>query len=157
MTEQEALTRIQKICSQQEKCIQDAKRKLDSWKINDAAVRKILRLLVEGKFIDENRYARSFANDKFKFNKWGKVKITYALHQKKIDDRFINKAIEEIEEEDYKETVIALLKKKRMSLRGNDMFNLRNKLIKFALSKGFEYDLILQAVQVVINEELTGE
>ena len=156
MTEQEAFTKIQKLCSQQEKCIQDVKLKLTSWKIEPGAADKIIKLLIEQKFIDETRYAKSFVNDKFRFNKWGKAKIAYNLRQKKIDKTLIDKTLETIDAEDYIATITELLQKKRKTIRDSDLLTIRHKLVKFAYSKGFDYEAILQAVQAVLNEENSG-
>lgn len=153
MTENEALLKLQKICSQQEKCLFDINRKLMGWKIPENQAEKILKNLMDNKFIDELRYSKSFVRDKFRFNGWGKIKLIYALRQKKIGEEIIQDALTEIDESAYHTLVVRLLRKKSKTLKRNDINIIRAKLIKFAQSKGFEYNVIQKALQTVINED----
>lgn len=153
MTEKEALLKLQKICSQQEKCRFDINRKLMGWKIPENQTENILKNLMDNKFIDELRYSKSFVRDKFRFNGWGKIKLTYALRQKKIGEEIIQDALTEIDESAYHTLAVKLLRKKSKSLKRNDINIIRAKLIKFAQSKGFEYSVIQKALQTVINED----
>ncbi len=152
MNENEAISRLQKICSQQEKCLSDISRKLTEWKIPVSQAENILKKLLKDKFVDESRYSKSFIKDKFKFNSWGKVKLTSALRQKKIDERIIHDALEEIDEAEYLTSVIKLLEKKRKTLRDRDKNILKAKLIKFLQSKGFEFSVIQHALHQVLKE-----
>lgn len=153
MTESEAIARLQKICSQQEKCLSDISRKLKEWKIPVGQAENILEKLLKDKFIDESRYSKSFVKDKFKFNGWGRVKLTSALRQKKIDEKIIHAALEEIDEADYLASVIKLLEKKRRTLKDRDKNIIKVKLIKFIQSKGFEFSVIQQALHQVLKED----
>ncbi len=152
MTENEALLRLQKICSQQERCLFDINRKLTEWKIPASQAKSILEKLLDEKFVDELRYSKSFVRDKFRLNEWGRIKLAYVLRHKKIDDRIIRDALEEIDETEYHESVIELLRKKRKTLKDRDTNVLKAKLIRFAQSKGFEYNIILQSIHRVFKE-----
>jgi len=152
MTENEALLRLQKICSQQEKCLFDINRKLTEWKIPVKQAKSILEKLLNDKFVDELRYAKSFVRDKFRFNEWGRIKMAYALRQKKIDERIIQDALAEIDETVYDASVVELLRKKRKTLKDKDANMIKAKLIRFAQSKGFEYHVIRQALQMIFKE-----
>ncbi|MBN2213893.1 MAG: RecX family transcriptional regulator [Bacteroidales bacterium] len=153
MTENEALSRLQKICSQQEKCLFDINRKLTDWKIPVNQAAHILEKLKNDNFIDEIRYSKSFVKDKFRFNEWGKIRLAYTLRQKKIDERIIQDALAEIDETEYISSVIKLLEKKRKTLKDRNKNILKAKLIKFLQSKGFEFSVIQQALYTILKEE----
>lgn len=147
------MARLQKICSQQEKCIQDVKRKLNEWKIPPDKEKIIIETLLKEKFIDELRYSRSFVRDKFSLNEWGRIKIVYVLRQKKINERIIQTALEEIDIDVYMSTLTNLLHRKRKILKDKNIHTLSGKLIRYAQSKGFEYDIIRQSLQEVLGNE----
>ena len=149
MTENEALLRLQKICSQQEKCLFDINRKLMEWKIPVGQAENILKKLLDDKFVDELRYSKSFVRDKFRLNKWGRIKLEYALRQKKIDEKIIQDALAEIDERKYLDLVVELLRGKSKTLKDKDTGINKAKLIRFAQSKGFEYSVIRQALQTI--------
>ena len=149
MTENEALLRLQKICSQQEKCLFDINRKLMEWKIPVGQAENILKKLLDDKFVDELRYSKSFVRDKFRLNKWGRIKLEYALRQKKIDEKIIQDALAEIDERKYLDLVVELLRGKSKTLKNKDTGIIKAKLIRFAQSKGFEYSVIRQALQTI--------
>ena len=153
MTENEALLRLQKVCSQQEKCLFDINRKLMEWRIPVNQAKHILEKLLDDKFVDELRYSRSFVRDKFRLNEWGRIKLEYTLRQKKINEKTIQDALEEIDEKTYHDLVIEILRKKSKTLKDNDINIIKAKLIRFAQSKGFEYNVIRQALQSISKED----
>ena len=84
LTPPEALHRAAALCSSSEHCITDIREKLSRWGIGELDARTIVERLVQERFIDEERYAIAFAKDKFRFSGWGRIKIRYALQQKRI-------------------------------------------------------------------------
>ena len=84
LTPPEALHRSAALCSSSEHCIADIREKLSRWGIGEPDARTIVERLVQERFIDEGRYAIAFAKDKFRFSGWGRIKIRYALQQKRI-------------------------------------------------------------------------
>ena len=150
MNPKQALLRAENLCSQQEKCRQDIREKLVRWEIGEKEIEKILDKLEAGKFIDESRYSEFFVRDKFRFNKWGKIKISFALKQKKIPEQIIQPALESIPEEEYLEILTEELKKKRKSIRGKNAWDIRNKLTRFAQQRGFEFSLIQSAIDSIL-------
>jgi len=147
ITPKQALARIQKICSVQEKCSFDVRRKLSDWSIEEKEVEKIINCLVYDKFIDDNRFAKSFVREKFRINKWGRIKITYTLKQKYIPESTIDLALEEIEEEEYLHVLETELIKKKKSIKAKNQFDLKGKLLRFGQSKGFEIENIIRIIQ----------
>lgn len=147
ITPKQALARIQKICSAQEKCSFDVRRKLFDWGFENMAIEKIINSLIEDKFVDDNRFAKSFVREKFRFNNWGRIKIAYALKQKRIPESTINLALEEIEEEQYLHVLETELIKKKKSIKTKNQFDLKGKLLRFGQSKGFEIEYILRVIE----------
>jgi len=147
ITPKQALARIQKICSVQEKCSFDVRRKLSDWGFENIAIEKIIIILIEDKFVDDNRFAKSFVREKFRINKWGRIKITYALKQKRIPESTIDLALEEIEEEEYLHILETELIKKKKSIKAKNQFDLKGKLLRFGQSKGFEIENIIRIIQ----------
>ena len=116
MTTNEALSRAMKLCSTKEYAPSEIEQKLLDWGLQETAISEIIETLRKEKFLDEFRMARYFANDKLRFNKWGKVKIKYMLQQKQVSREAITEALEQIEEELYQKILIEELVKKRKSI-----------------------------------------
>lgn len=139
-------------CSAKEYSSFDIKRRLQRLSIPENQIYEIIFLLQENRFIDDKRYVRSFINDKLKFDKWGKNKIAFELKQKEIDQQTINEIFEEIPAENLTDELKLLLEKKAKSIRGKTVFEKRNKLIRFALGRGFEMRDVVKVVNQIYNE-----
>lgn len=142
LSPEEALHRTAALCSTGEQCIFDIREKLLRWGIASDDIKQIIEKLIQGKFIDEDRYCKSFVNDKLRFNKWGKIKIIYALRQKGISSQNIDNAINCIDEEKYLETLQEIILSKRKSIKNDTPENVKAKLFRFAASRGFETECI---------------
>lgn len=141
-----SLRKTMAICAGRECCRSDIRLKLDSWGLQEKDGEKIIGLLLKEKFIDEDRYALAFVKDKFRYNRWGKIKISAALRLKKIPGEVINTALESIDNEDYNRVIKNLLMSHRKSVKAKNQYDLKGKLMRYGLSKGFEshilYDLL---------------
>lgn len=144
---QEFYAKASRICSRQEVCRADMMQKMRNWNISFSEKGEILDNLEAENFIDEQRYANAFVNDKFKFNKWGRIKISHNLRQKQISSSNIQNAINQIDENIYNSTLTSLLEKKTASISEPDIQKRKEKLIRFAISRGFETHLIILALQ----------
>ncbi len=152
MTEKELLSRAAKYCAKKETSEFDMRRKLEKWGASGQQIQRIIDKLKELDFINSLRYARAFASDKFRFNSWGKIKIAYHLHQKNISQTDIQQALDEIDQELYLQILTKILTNKLKSLqKEQDSRKLRQKLIQYAASKGFEYELIEQVLNQILN------
>ncbi|KAA6342322.1 Regulatory protein RecX, partial [termite gut metagenome] len=116
MTENEALNRMATYCSGAEHCRAEVREKLLRQEFDENAVERILNRLEKEKFIDNERYARSFINDKVRFAKWGKLKIKQALYFKQIPSEVVNRELEEVDEEEYLSVLRDLLEKKKKTI-----------------------------------------
>lgn len=151
ITPKQALIKAQNLCARSEKSKADIQKKLHDWQIPNADIEKIIELLIQDKFIDELRFAEYFVRDKFRFNKWGRIKITYALKQKQIPQSTINQAMSEINEQEYRENIKHELIKKQKSIKNTDDSKQKEKLIRFAQSRGYEIDISLGIIEKLIS------
>jgi regulatory protein len=134
-------------CAYQERCVSEVKDKLRQWKVDDDKAEKIITRLIDENFLNEERFARSFAGGKFRINKWGKTKIIYELKRKQVPDHIIQPGLEEIDEEEYIATLKELLAKKSREIREKDDFKKKQKLISFGVQKGYEYELVRKVAE----------
>jgi len=144
---EQALHKAAALCMRSEKCELDIRNKLLAWGINENDATKIISYLTTEKFLDNARFCNFFVKDKVRFNKWGKIKIGYALKAKKIDEALIIEALSEIDEQETVDNLITLLRSKQKNLKYKDAFDKKGKLIRFALSRGFEMNTINQALK----------
>ena len=138
----EALRRAAALCSNQEQCTGTVQEKLRSWGVDGEEALLVIKKLQDEKFLDDRRYASSYVRDKFKLNRWGKIKIKAMLRQKKIDDSVIEEALTEIDPREYEETCENLIKIKAAFLHESNSYVRKGKLFRFASGRGFESDLI---------------
>lgn len=150
LTPPEALHRAAALCSSAEHCTADIREKLARWGVTEADSRTIIDRLVQERFIDEQRYAVAFVKDKFRFSGWGRIKMRYALQQKRIDGSDIDHALATLDEEQYNDRLLELLQAKSRSIRDDDPEARRAKLFRFAASRGFEPSLIFNALKQVV-------
>ena len=131
------------LCSKSEKCKSDIIKKLFDWKAKPDDHIKITEKLIKEKFIDEERFVRFYVNDKFNFNKWGKIKIRTMLRLKKVPNVLIDKELAKIGEEEYLEMLKNVINQKRKNLKETDPYKQKTRLLRFAAGRGFEPDIIL--------------
>ena len=142
MEYKEALHKAAALCSSGERCEHDIREKLLLWGMSDNDATKIINYLIQEKFLDEKRFAEFFTKDKFRFNKWGKIKIAYMLKQKHISSSIIQEALNSIDDEEYYSALQELMQSKLKQLKYKDKNDKRTKLFRFAQSRGFESQLI---------------
>lgn len=154
LTESEALYKASAYCSTAERCLSEMKNKLTGWGVNEEAQTRILKRLMAERFIDEVRYCHSFIKEKLRFNKWGKKKIMQALRQKQIPAAICEEGLARIDEEEYLSLLRSLLAAKKRTLRANTEYERNGKLIRFAVSRGFEMEIILRCVKMPDDAEM---
>jgi regulatory protein len=107
------LKRIMPYCARAERCTRDVVQKLSSWNVPEDEVDRILEILRQEKFLDDDRYANSFVADKWKLDQWGRIKISNGLFQKGISESRIQNALDTIDPDQYISGMDILLSKKR--------------------------------------------
>lgn len=146
----ELLVRAQRICSGREYCISDIRSLIERWGADSEETKAwVISRLTEDKFIDEQRYCRAFVIDHFRQSQWGKIKITMSLKSKNIPAATIAAGLEAIDEEEYMNLLKKIINDHRRSVKAKNRYDLKGKLLRYALGKGFESNLVYE----VINSE----
>ena len=140
------VTKAEQYCATGEQCRSAVRDKLLTWGAGQELRERIVDYLTENDFINEERYCRIYCDSKMHLQKWGRVKIAYQLRSKRIDNTTINKALQEINEEEYQETLTNLTKNKNNSIAEPDNKKRRAKLMSFLSSHGFTISEIENAV-----------
>ena len=157
MTEQEAYLRLAALCAQAEHCEYEMQEKMRRWEIADDAQARVMQRLITERYVDDERFARAFANDKVKYNKWGRRKVEQAMWLKHIAEDIRQRVLDSIDAEEYIAILRPLLQQKRRSVQARNDYELRQKLIKFAIGRGFTMDIIKQCISIDDEEEYDME
>ena len=157
MTEQEAYLRLAELCAQAEHCEYEMQEKMRRWEIADDAQARVMQRLITERYVDDERFARAFANDKVKYNKWGRRKVEQAMWLKHIAEDIRQRVLDSIDDEEYIAILRPLLQQKRRSVKAHNDYELRQKLIKFAIGRGFTMDIIKQCISIDDEEEYDME
>jgi regulatory protein len=143
----DALEKLQRYCAYQDRCHQQVRKKLLDLGIYGDELEEIIAELIEEKFLDEERFARSYVRGKFRINKWGKIRIRQELKKRQISDYCIRKGMEEIPEEDYLEQIREVILKKEATLKEEDDYKRKHKLAAYAFGRGYEAELIWSIIE----------
>ncbi|GGH07454.1 regulatory protein RecX [Mucilaginibacter phyllosphaerae] len=146
-----ALAKAEHYCAYQERSQQEVRNKLYDWGLWTDAVENIISRLIEGNFLNEERFAKAYTKGKFNQKGWGKIKIKQGLKFKNVSPVLIKKALLQIDAGEYINTLTRLIEKKAATLPEKDPYKRRYKLQQYALSRGFETDL---TAEVLKNSEL---
>ena len=149
MTEQQILTKLTAVCSRAEYCKEDMRRKMERWEVEDDMQEKVIAYLVKEQYIDEERYARSFIRAKKEYNHWGEKKIEQALYMKRIPKDIYEPILKEICNNDFYDILKSLLQNKKRSVKASSDYELRGKLMRFAMQRGFTYDQICEVIDEI--------
>ncbi len=144
------LTKAQKYCTYQERCLYDVKTKLDEWQTQQKVAEEIIAQLIRDDYLNEERFARNFAVGKFRQKQWGKNKIIYALKLKKIPDLIIQIGLQAIDDEEYMRTLVDILKKKSKEIKDKNHHQRNYKLAAYAIRKGFRSGLVWDVVYQLV-------
>lgn len=139
---EELLRKAASYCSISEHCISDVEEKLKAWSVEPKESDKIIKHLLKEDFINEKRYSKAFVLDKFRMNKWGKIKISLALREKGLSKELITSALENIDQAEYEEQLARLLSNKLKTITYEFEYEKQGKLFRFAQSRGFENEVI---------------
>ena len=147
-TENDAYLTLAALCAQAEHCQHEMLEKMRRWELSDEAQARVMERLVKERYVDDERYARAFVKDKVRYNKWGRRKVEQALWQKHIDEDIRQRVLDEVDDEEYLSVLRPLLQQKRKTTKAQSDYELNQKLVRFALSRGFTFDIIRQCLNV---------
>lgn len=147
-SEKEAYLTLAALCAQAEHCQWEMLEKMRRWEVPEETQARVMQRLVKERYVDDERYARAFVKDKIRYNKWGRRKVDQALWQKHIDEDIRKRVLDEVDDEEYLGVLRPLLKQKRKSTKANSDYELNQKLMRFAMGRGFTFDIIRQCIDV---------
>ncbi|MFH0893471.1 MAG: regulatory protein RecX [Bacteroidota bacterium] len=147
-----ALEKCRKYCAYQERSQNDVRKKLHSWQIDDETTEGIIAQLISEQFISESRFVKAFASGKFRILHWGRIKIKHELRLKKIPEKLIREALNSIDSNEYKNTLKRIIEKKNKELHEKNYIRKRQKVYRFAISKGYENDLVREMIQQLFEK-----
>lgn len=149
LTKEQALQKLKHYCAYQERCHSEVKDKLYNLGVWKKDHDEIIATLIEENYLNEERFAISYAGGKWRMKQWGRVKIKYELKQKQVSEYCIKKALKQIDEEEYKNVLQKLAKERYDSLKGEQYLVRKKKTIDYLVLKGYEHELINKAITVL--------
>ena len=147
-TENEAYLALAALCAQAEHCQHEMLEKMRRWELPEDAQARVMAKLIKERYVDDERYARAFVNDKIRYNKWGRRKVEQALWLKRIDEDIRKAVLDEVDDNEYLSVLRPLLKQKRKTTKGKNDYEVNQKLMRFAMGRGFTFDIIRQCIDV---------
>ena len=146
---EEALYSLAAFCSKAERCEYDLYKKMKTWELESDVQISLIQYLRKEGYLNDDRYLRSFVNDKFKYNKWGSVRIHHELKLRKFSDAHIKEALSHLDEEDTNTQLEGILTKKLRNLQYKDNYDRNAKLIRFAMSRGYDLGIIMKVLKQI--------
>ena len=143
----QVLDKMAKYCAYQERCVKDVKDKLKTYDIAEKEKNIILEYLLDNRFVNDERFAKSFVRGKVNQSGWGVNKIRFHLIQKGIDKDIIEEALGQTDEETYRQRLIEILKAKAKTVKAASDYEKKRKLAAYAIQKGFEGSLIWEVLK----------
>ncbi|MGN0221526.1 MAG: regulatory protein RecX [Prevotella sp.] len=151
-TEKEMLSELEALCSRAEHCTFELREKMGRYEVDEEVQERIINRLVKNQYVDDERYARCFAAEKVKYNRWGRRKVEQALRMKRIPVEVITSVLGEIDDETYLEVLRPLLNSKAKGIKAANGYERNRKLLQFAMGRGFDYELIRECVKEIGGE-----
>ncbi|MCR4919924.1 MAG: RecX family transcriptional regulator [Prevotella sp.] len=138
--EKTVLTRLTALCARRECCQGELLQKMRRWGVEEEVQARVMQYLTVHCFVDDERYARAFVTDKLLYNRWGRVKTDMALRAKGISEDIRRRVLAAVSDSDYTEQLRPLLERKARQLTGEAPYARRNKLLRFAVQRGYTID-----------------
>lgn len=147
LTPDQVLDKMAKYCAYQERCVKDVRDKLKAFEISEEEKTKIIDYLLDNRFVNDERFAKSFVRGKINQSGWGVNKIRFHLIQKGIDKDTIDEALGQTDEEAYRQRLIDILRMKVKTVKADSDFEKKRKLAAYAMQKGFEGSLVWEVLK----------
>ena len=147
LSPEQVLDKMAKYCAYQERCVKDVNEKLKSFDLTTKDKEEILAYLVDNRFVNDERFARSFVKGKINQSGWGLNKIRFHLMQKGIAKGLIDLSLETYDEEAYRQRLIEVLRVKSKTVKAANDFEKKRKLAAFAMQRGFEASLVWEVLK----------
>lgn len=135
------------LCSASEHCASEIREKLQRAAMPAEEIQRVVDRLTQERYLDTTRYCRAFSRDKLRFARWGRVKTAQALRAKGLPEEEIRRAIDDLPAEEYTQVLQDLLEQKARTLRHEDDYTRRGKLLRFAAGRGFTMGEAMEALR----------
>lgn len=153
-TAQQALQSLMRLCARSEKSSGDALRLMSQWQVPQSERGAVLDKLLKDRFIDDSRYAEAYVREKSRLSGWGARKIAMQLRQKGVSQDVIAEALKQLDSDIELPRLVEKLRRKARTTKYSSDYELRGKLLRYALSLGFDYDFAQRAVEESVAEDL---
>ena len=150
---QQALQSLMLLCARSEKSSGDALRLMQQWQVPHTERQGVLERLVKERFIDDGRYAEAYVREKSRLSGWGARKIAMQLRQKGVSQVIIDDALRQLDSNVELPRLVDKLRRKIRTTKYTSDYELRGKLMRYALSLGFDYDIAQRAVEDSLEEQ----
>ena len=147
MTESEGKTLAERYCSGAEHCCLEVRAMLERHNAESGDIDRIIKHLITEGYIDESRYARAFVHDKVRFAKWGRIKISQALWQKRIPQAIADNALASIDEDEYMAALKDVAQSRYRQTKGATEYERKMKTMKTVCSRGYEPALVRKVMR----------
>lgn len=154
VTEQEALLKLSALCSRAEHSSGEMREKMRRWALSSEESERVLNRLIDERFVDDERFARFFVRDKIRFDRWGRRKIDQALYRKGVDAAVRSRVLDAVPAGDYEAVLRELLAAKRRTVTASSEYELCGKLVRFAISRGFDMDIVRRCISSADDYDL---
>lgn len=150
---EEALKKLARLCAKAEHASGEMLEKMYALGFDRRTAEEVVGRLVDLGYVDDERFARAYINDKVRFNGWGRKKIEFKLWEKKVEAKLAKRLLDEVDDQAYIDILMPLLKDKRRSVRASTDFELQTKLYRFAAGRGFTHEIIRRTLSVIEQED----
>jgi len=147
----QAYSKMAQLCSRSEQCSADIIKKIIAFELDNEVVDEIIEELKSEKYLSDERYVKAYVADKFRINKWGRIKMRHYLRMKGLQEDIIQNELDEIDKEKYKAVLIKTMKTKAKTIKKKNKFEKMGQIIRFAQTRGFEPELIHRYMNLVLE------
>jgi regulatory protein len=153
ITHIEALEKARSYCAYQERCHQEIEKKLRSFQLNRDEMDYVILLLMQGSYLNEERFARSFVSGKYRIKKWGRNKIVMKLKEKAVSKKCIELGLQEIDTSEYYGNLYHIAERRLEASKETNPFKKKQKVATYLYGRGYESNLIWEVIDELINAE----
>ena len=143
------MSKLTATCARSEQCTHDIRKKMTRWDVAEDLQQRVIDYLTQEQYIDDERYARFFINDKTKYNHWGQRKVEQALYMKGISRDIYEPLLQEMSDDTYEDILLPLLQRKAKTIKANSNYEAKQKLLRFAMQRGFTYEQAAKCIKEV--------
>ncbi len=152
-SKEQALSALMRECAKSERSTGDALRLMTRWGVDRGEQEKILKELVEHRFIDNRRFAEAYVRDKINLSRWGERRIRQELYGKGVEREIIDCALESLDDKSMRCRLTQLLEKRSRTIKHKDVYDLKGKLLRYAASLGYDFEMINSVIADVIKKD----